>query len=44
VDLEIQPPAGFEPPPPPSPEEQAAAAAAAAAGSVLPLGEEVEAV
>jgi DNA-directed RNA polymerase subunit beta' len=40
VDLEIQPPAGFEPPPPPSPDEQAAATA----GSVLPLGEEVEAL
>ncbi len=42
VDLEIQPPPGFEPPPPPTPEEQAAAAAAASA--VLPLGEEVEAL
>ncbi|MGQ0704066.1 MAG: DNA-directed RNA polymerase subunit beta' [Gemmatimonadales bacterium] len=42
VDLEIQPPAGYEPPPPPTPEEQAAAAAAA--GVPLPLGEEVEAL
>jgi DNA-directed RNA polymerase subunit beta' len=42
VDLEIQPPPGFEPPPPPTPEEQAALAAAASA--VIPLGEEVEAL
>jgi DNA-directed RNA polymerase subunit beta' len=44
VDLEIQPPPGFEPPPPPTPEELAAAAAAAAASAAIPLGEEVEAL
>jgi DNA-directed RNA polymerase subunit beta' len=42
VDLEIQPPPGFEPPPPPTPEELAAAAASASAA--IPLGEEVEAL
>ena len=39
VDLEIQPPPGFEPPPPPAPEEQVPATVVA-----VPLGEEVEAI